>query len=52
MDIEDMLYREKRDEDERERIRRRIVPITEKASRKENRGEYVKFYIYYQKVPN
>ena len=41
LDIEEMLFRENRDEEERERIRRKMIPIIEEARRKENRRDYL-----------
>ena len=36
-----MLFREKKKEEEKERIRRKIIPIIEKANAKGNRGDYL-----------
>ena len=33
MDVEDMLHGKRKREEDRERIRRRIIPIVEKANR-------------------
>ena len=32
LDVEDMLYNEKKNEEERDRMRRKVVPIVEKAN--------------------
>ena len=39
MDVEDMLYNEKKDEEDRDKIRRKIIPIVDKSQYKRKQEE-------------